>query len=339
MLRRITKLLLAVTVVLAGGAGSAFAEKQTLRMAYWAGPSHHMVQTLAAWIKTVEDASAGNLTIEMDKAALGKPEGQYDLIRSGVRDLVWAIPSRTPGRFDMLQVAEIPFLCPNSTICSTVLWRWYAKYSLAPKEFTDTVLLTTFTTGPFGIHTGKPVKTLEDLKGLKINGGPSAVPIAKGLGISLATLNATETYEAVQRGTVDGTLFPWEAMQSFRLNELLKAHLEIPGGMLAASFVIVANPKAIDNLTPENRAALMKASGEAGAALFGKAWDAADERGRADAKARGQGIETLAPVELARWRSLVQFVPDEWVKKADQKGLDGRKMLDDFMAMISAASS
>jgi len=339
MVRKITTMLLAAAIAVGLAAAPAAAEKQVLRMAYWAGPSHHMVQTLAAWIKTIEEASGGNLTVEVDKAALGKPEGQYDLIRDGVRDLVWAVPSRTPGRFDLLQAAEIPFLCPNSTVCSTVLWKWYAKYGLAAKEFTDTVLLTTFTTGPFGIHAVKAINTLEDIKGLKINGGPSAVPIAKGLGISLATLNATETYEAVQRGTVDGTLFPWEAMQSFRLNEMLKSHLEIPGGVLAATFVIVANPKAIDSLTPENKAALLKASGVAGAMLFGKAWDAADERGRADAKERGQAIQTLAPAELDRWRSLVRFVPDEWVKKAEQKGLDGRKMLDDLESMIKAASS
>src|SRR6266581_5380511 len=170
MLRNATRLLLAVGAVFAFGATSVSAQKQTLRMAYLAGPSHQMVQTLAAWIKTVEEASGGNLTIEVDKAALGKPEGQYDLIRNGVRDLVWAVPSRTPGRFDLLQAAEIPFLCPNSTVCSPVLWKWYAKYGLAAKEFTDTVLLTTFTTGPYGIHTVKPINALEDLKGLKLSG-------------------------------------------------------------------------------------------------------------------------------------------------------------------------
>ncbi len=31
----------------------------------------------------------------------------------------------------MSQVAELPFLCPNSTVCSPILWKWYAKYGLA----------------------------------------------------------------------------------------------------------------------------------------------------------------------------------------------------------------
>jgi TRAP-type transport system periplasmic protein len=340
MPRKATGLLFAAVTALALlGTVPASAQKQTLRMAYWAGPSHQMVQTQAAWIKTIEEASGGNLTVEVDKAGLAKPEGQYDLIKNGLRDLVWAVPAYTPGRFDMLQAVEVPFMCPNSTICSPVLWKWYAKYGPAAKEFTDTVLLTTFTTGPFGIHTTKPVNTLEEIKGLKIRVAGASVPIAKALGMSVVALAATEAYEAVQRGTVDGTVFPWEAMPSFRLNDLLKYHLEIPGGLSAASFVIIANPRAIDNLTPSNKGALMKASGEPAAALFGKAWDTADERGRSDAKERGQTIQVLAPAELERWRPMLQFVTDDWLKKAEQKGLDGRRMLADLQAMIKEASS
>src|SRR5439155_9671692 len=88
----------------------AAAQKQTLHMAYWAGPSHQMVQTLANWIKTIEEASGGNLTVEVDKAALGKMEGQYDLIRNGVRDLGGAVAGYTVGRFDTLQGSDLPLL-------------------------------------------------------------------------------------------------------------------------------------------------------------------------------------------------------------------------------------
>ena len=127
-------ILLAVATAFAFGLTPASAQKQTLRMAYWAGPADNGA-TQEAWIKTIEAASGGNLTVEVDKAPLAKPEGQYDLIKNGIRDLVWHVPGYTPGRFDMLQVAELPFLCPNSTVCSPVLWKWYAKYGLAAKEF------------------------------------------------------------------------------------------------------------------------------------------------------------------------------------------------------------
>ena len=339
-MHRKTALLAFVASALAAfGAGPAAAQKQTLKMAYWAGPSHHMVQTQEAWAKAVSDASGGNLTIEIDKAPLAKPDGQYDIVKNGVRDLVWHVPGYTVGRFDMFQGPELPFLCPSSTVCSPVLWKWYAKHGLAAKEFTDTTLVTAFTTGPFHIHLTKPARTLDEIRALKIRAAGASVPVTKALGWSVAVLPATDAYETLQRGVVDGTLFPWEAVNSFRLNELVKFHLEIPGGLLTSTFMIVGNTRAIDRLTPENKAAFLKASGEAGSALFGKYWDAADERGRADARQRYHVIETIAPAELDKWRPLLQANTDDWLKKANAKGADGQKLLDDLKQMIKAASN
>jgi TRAP-type C4-dicarboxylate transport system substrate-binding protein len=201
-----------------------------------------MVQTQEAWIKTIEAASGGNLAVVVIPP-LAKPESQYDLIKNGMRDLTWAVPSYTPGRFDMLQVAELPFLCPNSTGCSPILWKWYAKYGLAAKEFPDTTLLTTFTSGPFLVHTTKVARTLEAIRALKLRVAGASVPIAKALAMSVVDMPATDTYALLQRGTVDSTLLPWEAVKSFRLTELLKFHLEVPGGLLASSFVIIGNTK------------------------------------------------------------------------------------------------
>src|SRR3954451_14117361 len=194
---------------------------------------------------------------------------------------------------------------------------WFEKHQLAAKEFTDTTLLSIFMGGPFLLHTAKTARMLDEIRTLKIRAAGSSLPAAKALGMTPVTLAANEAYEAAQRGTVDGALFPWEAMTSFRLNELLKYHLEVPGGLGAPAFVIVANPRAIEKLTPENRAALLKASGEAGSALFGKAWQAADEHGRKDAQEKGQTIETLAPAEMEKWRPMLETVAEDWVKKAD----------------------
>jgi TRAP-type C4-dicarboxylate transport system substrate-binding protein len=339
MLHKAALSILAAGAVLAFAAAPASAQKQTLRMAYWAGPSHHMVKTQEAWIKTIEQASGGNLTIEVDKAPLAKPDGQYDLVKNGVRDMVWHVPAYTSGRFDMFQVAELPFLCPNATTCAPALWKWYAKHDLAKKEFTDTKLLVAFMHGPGAVHSKKVVKTLEEIKDIKVRAGGAGVPIAKSLGMSVVALPATAAHEALQRGTVEGVLFPWEAMPSFRLTELVNAHLEIPGGMYTATFFININPKSFDKLTASNKAALMKASGEAGSLLFGKAWDAADQRGREEAKKLGHTITTLSASELERWRPKLQFVTDEWLAKAKAHGYDGQKLLDDFKAMVKASQS
>ena len=91
MSRRMILPLLTAGFVLALGVAPVAAQKQTLHMAYWAGPSHHMVKTQEAWIKTIEAASGGNLTVEVDKAPLAKPNGQYDLVKNGVRDMVWHV--------------------------------------------------------------------------------------------------------------------------------------------------------------------------------------------------------------------------------------------------------
>lgn len=339
MQRKSVAFLLAACAAATFSIGTAWAQKQTLRMAYWAGPSHHMVKTQEAWIKTIEEASGGNLTVALDKAPLAKPDGQYDLVKNGVRDMVWHIPGYTPGRQELIRAGEMPFLCLNATTCSPALWKWYAKNKLANREFVDTKLLTVFMHGPGTIHSLKPAVTLEQLKDLKMRVGGSGVPIAKALGMSVVSMPATEAHEALQRGTVDGVFFPWEAMDSFRLTEMVKHHLEIPGGLYTSVFVIIANHNAINKLTPANQAALMKASGEAGARLFGKAWDAADTVSRESAKKRGNKIETLPAAELARWKPRLEFVRQEWLKRAKELGVDGEKLLSDLEAEIKAASS
>ena len=101
-----------------------------------------------------------------------------------MRDLAWHVPGYTIGRFDLFQAPELTFLCPSSTVCSSVLWKWYAKHGLAAKEFTDATLVTAFTTGPFHIHLAKPARTLEEIRALKMRVAGASVPVAKALGWS-----------------------------------------------------------------------------------------------------------------------------------------------------------
>ena len=330
------------TVVVASLALAAASQAQnvTLKMAHWVPPVHHLTNTYAKWIASVSAASGGTLTVKLDKSRLGKPPGQYDLAKTGVRDLTWGVAGYTPGRMPMIRGAEVPFATPNSATGSPALYTWYTKNGLHKAEFNDTRLITAFVHGPGLLHSKKAIQTLEDLKGVKIRVGGGGVPIAKSLGAVAVAMSATKAHESLQRGTTSAAFFPWEAVRGFRLVKLVNHHLEIPGGLYTTSFWLTMAPKAWKKLSGAHKKALMKAGGVAGAKLIGQGWDDADAAAKKLAIDAGDHtIGTIAPDELKRWSAKLDIIRETWIKRANTKGHDGKKLLAELTSMMKGTTN
>ncbi len=324
-------LLAAATTLATLGLGQpAFAQdKVTLRMSTWLPPGHHLSISLQDWAAQIEEASEGSLTISFDSAALAKPPGQYDVVRDGIADLGYPVLAYTPGRFTVMRGTELPFLSPSAEVGSQAAWDWYER-NIGDKEFPDTTLITAWVHGPGQLHTNKEVTKLEDLEGMKLRVGGGGVAMSEALGAVPVAMSATKAHEALLRGTTDGTMFPWEAISGFKLTDLVKYHLEIPGGLYATPFALVMNTEKFDGLSPEHQAILRQYGGLAGAKFIGKRWDDADTKGRSEAEANGNTIQTLSPEEVERWRTKISFMTDEWIAKADAEGWDGAALLADL---------
>src|SRR3546814_3099088 len=65
----------------------------------------------------------------------GKPPQLYDQVRDGVADVVWTLPSYTPGRFPLMSVFELPFMINNAEATTKAAWEFYQTY--AKEEFAD----------------------------------------------------------------------------------------------------------------------------------------------------------------------------------------------------------
>jgi len=326
----------AVLVASLALAGAAQAQVVTLKMGHWLPPVHHMTETIAKWIASIGAASGGSLTVKLDKSALGKPPGQYDLAKNGVRDITWGVAGYTPGRMPMIRGAEVPFATLDSETGSPALYSWYTKNGLDKAEFNDTKLITAFVHGPGLLHSKKSIRTLEDLKGVKIRVGGGGVPIAKALGGVAVAMSATKAHESLQRGTTTAAFFPWESIRGFRLVKLVGYHLEVPGGLYTTSFWVTMAPKAWTKLSAAHKAALMKAGGAAGAKLIGRGWDQADTAAKKLATDAGHAIRTIAPAEQKRWAARLGVIRETWIKRADAKGHDGKKLLAELMTMMKA---
>ena len=196
-------------------------------------------------------------------------------------------------------------------------------------------MLWLFHTAPFQVHTTrKPVKTLEDLAGMKLrSGGGQVAAVVKQLGAIPVTMAAPESYNALERGVVDGTVFPWEAIFGFKLYEVIKYHTVV--NLNVATFFITMNLKKYESLSPDLKKVIDDLSGVWGAEFTGAAWDKGEEEGIAAAKQAGATTYTLPPAELQRWSQKVKPAEDEWIASMEAKGLPGRQVLADLRELVT----
>ena len=98
--------------------------------------------------------------------------------------------------------------------------------------------------------------------------------------------------------------------------------------------MVAMSGKRWNSLPAHAKRAIDKAGGSAGAKLIGARWDAADAVGKGDAKRVGYKINVIAPAEKSRWAKAIQVINDNWIKKANSKGKDGKALIADLRKMM-----
>ncbi|MEW6666015.1 MAG: TRAP transporter substrate-binding protein [Thermodesulfobacteriota bacterium] len=294
------------------------------------GPVH----ATQPWAKKVEEATKGQVKIQIyPSQTLAKGKESWNAVRDGIADMAWFAGGQHPGMMPYIDVITLPGLFKTAEKGSEILWKLYERFPSIKKELADNQVILLHTITPFHILTSrKQVKTLEDLKGLKIRtvaGQPTEQ--MKLLGGIPIVLPMPECYEALDKGTVEGMLAPMEPIPGFKLYEVTKYIAEVP---YAANFMtVIMNKKKWSRLSKENQDAIMSVSGLEGSKWFGKNFaDSATEGVPQIAKKAGRELTvyTLPEAERQRWIE-VSGKPlwEAWVKGCESKGLtEARKILE-----------
>jgi TRAP-type C4-dicarboxylate transport system substrate-binding protein len=328
----------ALTLALVGlGFTPAWAQDKPIELKFssWVATVHgHHTGVMVPWAKMVEEKSGGRLKITIyPGSTLGKAVDHYDLIKDGIADMGFTTPGYTPGRFPLIAVTELPLgLFKSSRGGSLALMSIFDKYF--KDEFKDVKVLWFWVHPPGHFHLAKKqVKVLEDLGGLKIRAAtPMLVNMVKGLGATPVSIPAPDTYTALERGTVDGTIFPWEAISSFKIAEVLKHH--VSSGLYVAPLFTFMNKKKYESLPTDLRKVIDDLSGNWGAEFNGKVWDQNEFVGIEAIKKAGGTIYTLPAEERQRWLTKLKPIEEEWIKSMEAKNLPGRQLLSDLKEAI-----
>jgi TRAP-type C4-dicarboxylate transport system substrate-binding protein len=311
----------------------------TLSFSIWVPPTHPIYAGMVApWAEQVAKVTDGRVKINILPKPLGGPPQHFDLARDGVADVMYTVHGYTPGRFALTKMAELPFLGSDAEATSVAYWRVHEKYFAKADEHQGVKVLGVFTHGPGLIFTtNKAVKGLDDMKGLKFRvGGGIVNDVAKALDMVAVLKPATESYELLSNGVVDGVLFPMESVRSFKLAPLLKHATEFPGGLYNTSFLIGMNQAKFDKLSPQDQQAIMSVSGEAFARLAGQAWDKYDRQAGEDFKAAGGTVLKASPEFVEEVRKRTASIEQAWIAEVKAKGVDGAAALAEFREHIKA---
>lgn len=326
----------ALTGALAGPAAAQTVELKVQHFLPAGAPAQK--DLIEPWAKAVEEQSGGRIKVRIFPAMQlgGRPPQLIDQVRDGIADVVWTLPSYTPGRFPMMSVFELPFMVSDAVATSKAAQEFYETYARA--EFADVHPLMFHVHARGVIHTrGKAITALADLKGLKLR-APSR-PIGDALAIYGATavfMPVPQAPEALSKRVIDGAVVPWEVTVPLRLYELTDHHTEIAGprGLYTSVFLYAMNKQRYKSLPADLRRVIDENSGAGLAARAGVVWEAVEKPGRDAASARGNKIVTLSDGETAKLRDLARPVTEAWVQEMGKAGRDGPALLAAAEALV-----
>jgi TRAP-type C4-dicarboxylate transport system substrate-binding protein len=278
------------------------------------------------WVKKVEEATKNRVKIDIFPAqTLAKGPDIWNAVKSGVADMGWCWHGYWPDMTPLSDILHLPGLSFKSAEqASEVLWRLYEKFPAIQREYKDFQLLLLYAGDPrFLITNKKQIKTLEDIKGMKMRtpGGPPTDQM-KALGAVPLLIPMPDVYQSLDKGVVDGNVISWEAIYSFRLYEVVKYYTFAP--LTSTYFSIPMNKQKWESLPKDIQEAIMSVSGLEAAKFWGRNFfDTVEAAVVENAKKGGYTMirYTLPPEEVERWvRVSGEPVWKEWVKKMEGKG-------------------
>lgn len=319
-------------------ASSLVSAQTVLTLSSWVPPAHTLTMTQAEWCEMLAAKANGAVKCNVLPRAVAAPPGTFDAVRNGLADISFTVHGYTPGRFVTTQLAEFPFLGDSAEASSVAFQRIYDKNAAIRDEHKGVKVLAVFTHGPgIVLNTKRPIAKIDDLQGLKFRiGGGMINTITKQLGMNVTLKPAPESYELLSTGVMDGTLFPAESVEGFKIDKVIKYATTFPGGLYNTSFAFIMNQAKYDALPPEVKKIVDEMSGEFAARMIGRGWDKVDRRGMAFMQAAGVQFTKADATFVKAVKDRTASLEDDWAKAAEAKGLkDAKKVLAEFRAEIA----
>lgn len=251
--------------------------------------------------RLVKERSNGRIVVEVfHSKQLGEEKAVVEQVQLGAIDFTRVSVSVTSAFVRELDALQLPYLYRDFDHQWKVLNGPIGQEILKKHEASNFIGVGWFEAGSRNFYTKKPVKTVADLKGMKIRvqQAPLMVGLVEGLGAVATPLAYGEVYSALQTGVIDGAENNWPSYLTTSHYEVAKyfitdEHTRVPEIMLASK-------KVFDKLTKEDQAIIMGAMKDAQPFQI-KLWVDYEKVAEKTVKEKGSIVTEVSPQEKQKF--------------------------------------
>lgn len=297
--------------------------------------SPNIAGTIGEIRSALEATGKVEVTLYGSGTSFSVPNKFSEMVSQGVIDMAFGANSFEPGRFPLNLLITEPFLVRDHVAGSRAFTRAVRENADLQKEYAPNHLVMVMLTSPEQIHSRKPIKSFDDIKGMRILGNsPSMLAIYREAGASTVALPLPAQYENLQKGVVDAVSSSFTSLIAFKLTEVTTDHFWL-SSTAPANFLII-NEQKYQSLPAEVKKVIDSYKTPEASARWASVWTKTDEMGRAELKAKNQGLVTATPAEVAAIKKKYEFVVAKKIQEVDKAGRPGTATLKAITQALTA---
>ncbi|OWJ92655.1 TRAP transporter substrate-binding protein [Paracoccus yeei] len=315
------KTTLAALLATAALAGAASAECEiTLRSSDTHPDGYPTVEGVKAMAAEVKEKTQGRICIEVfPSSQLGEEKDTIEQTQFGVIDMIRASFGSFNDIVPITQTVSLPYLYKSDEHLHKVMdgpigqeiAKGFEEHGLVPLAYYDGGARSFY-------NAKKPIRTVEDLKGLKfrVMQNDVFVDMMTALGATATPMPYGEVYSSIQTGVIDGAENNFPSYDSSGHAEVAK-YFTLDQHLMVPELVAVAKTS-WDKLSPEDQA-IMREAAQNSATLQRRLW--AEQEKASEDKVAAAGAEIIKDVDKTAFIEAMAPVYEKYVTTPEARDL------------------
>lgn len=294
-------------------------------------------ETTNWFVEQLAERTNGEIKVEVHwGGALLKAKAAAKGIGDGAAEMGFLVGVYNPGLHPAFLLADLPTQYSDPWTATRAFYELNTTNEVLQAEWDALNLhfISNVTTGPIQmVCKDTAISSVTDLEGVKVRGISVYGKVAKDLGAIPVKMTAYDTYQGLDTGLIDCTMFYSYAIPAFKLNEVATDVTLLDWGALMG-LAFVMNKDAYEAMSPEHQAVIDELGSEI-VDVYAEKISGANDAAIADLKAAGTvTFHDFPEAQKAELLAASKGYLEEWKAKGDKAGFDANAVQAAYMGLL-----